>query len=61
MFKMGNGWLIVRAFRDQFTIQRIRNFSYSERDKPDVIEEGNTTGISSVSIAVIVEMNQRAL
>ena len=37
----------------------IRNLPYSERDNPDVVEEGSTTEISSVSIAVIVERNQR--
>ena len=37
-----------------------RRFPYSERDNPDVVEEGRTTEISSVSIADIVEMDQRA-
>lgn len=40
-------------------IQRIRDFPYSERDNPDVVDEGSTTEISSVSIAVMVKMNQR--
>jgi hypothetical protein len=54
-------WVTDRqsALATSFSFQKkIRKIPHSERDSPEV-EEGSTTETSSVSIALIVEMNQR--
>ena len=59
MFKMGNGWLIVKSFLAAcFLFKKVGKFPHSERDSPEV-EEGSTTEISSVSIALIVKDSKK--